>query len=384
MPDVPSEQASLFTASGLMTSFSASYINIKNCYNNGEISAYTVAGIHIGTSSVVVSTFISYGLNYMPSHFYMKYHIENCYNYNNIIPLYDSDHTYAIEPPCYNYQSQQVCEPINCYGLENTTTDDDNSYVEYLTSDEFKVKSNFDAWDFNNTWVSPTSKNRPLLSENLEGDNLYRLKLSVNNKGFGTATGEGVYEENTIVELIAVPFTSYKFEGWSDGNKKNPRNYVVDHNEYIQAIFRFDGYSIRLLDYEGLKRFRDNMKNYIREENDKKVDIVMAGDSDTPVYFNSAGIPTPCTALDLNTSGNAGSATKLETSRNISGVPFDGTTDITITPSNIGLGNVNNTSDLDKPISNATQNALMLLESDIDKVSYDNITYRMIDDIFNS
>ena len=384
MPDVPSEQASLFTASGLMTSFSASYINIKNCYNNGEISAYTVAGIHMGTSSVVVSTFKNYGLNYMPLHFYMKYHIENCYNYNNIIPLYDSDHTYAIEPPCYNYQSQQVCEPINCYSLENTTTDDTNQDVTYISSDEFKVKSNFTDWDFNNTWSSPTAKNRPLLSENLEGDNLYRLKLSVNNKGFGTATGAGAYEENTIVELLAVPFTSYKFEAWSDGNKKNPRNYVVDHNEYIQAIFRFDGYSIRLLDYEGLKRFRDNMKNYIREENDKKVDIVMAGDSDTPVYFNSAGIPTPCTALDLNTSGNAGSATKLETSRNISGVPFDGTTDITLTPSNIGLGNVNNTSDLDKPISNATQNALMLLESDIDKVSYDNITYRMIDDIFNS
>lgn len=388
MDEMTSESASLFTASGLITTFNNSYINIKNCYNYGEVSAYNVAGIHTPTSLLINQAFESYGLNIMPDVFFIEYHITNCYNYNNITPMYDSEHTYGIEPPI-DYSQEEYpngfnIRPVSCYSLENTTTNDDNTDVTYLSSDEFKVKSNFTDWDFNNTWVSPTSKNRPLLNENLEGDNLYRLKLSVNNKGFGTATGEGAYEENTIVELLAVPFTSYKFEAWSDGNKKNPRNYVVDHNEYIQAIFRFDGYSIRLLDYEGLKRFRDNMKNYIREENDKKVDIIMAGDSDTPVYFNSAGIPTPCTSLDLNTSGNAGSATKLETSRNISGVPFDGTTDITITPLNIGLGNVNNTSDLDKPISNATQNALMLLESDIDKVSYDNITYRMIDDIFNS
>ena len=396
LEDVPPEQVSVFTASGLMTTFSNSYINIKNCYNNGEVSAYNAAGIHMVTADTIINLFDYVGLYSMlytsqvvDYDIRIESHLTNCYNYNNITPLYNSEHTYAIEPNI-SFPQEYPCEteidmrPISCYGLENTTTNDDNTDVPYLSSDEFKVKSNFTDWDFNNTWISPTSKNRPLLNENLEGDNLYRLRLSVNNKGFGTATGEGAYEENTIVELLAVPFTSYKFEGWSDGNKKNPRNYVVDHNEYIQAIFRFDGYSIRLLDYEGLKRFRDNMKNYIREENDKKVNIVMAGDSDTPVYFNSAGIPTPCTSLDLNTSGNAGSATKLETPRNINGVEFDGTTDIMIRPVNIGLGNVNNTSDLDKPISNATQNALMLLESDIDKVSYDNITYRMIDDIFNS
>ena len=389
------EQPYAFTASGIIMAFNPSYINVKNCYNNGEISAYTASGICIPVSSDLYQVYLDYEKEhqystfgifwYMPNWFYMEYNIENCYNYNDITPLFNSEHTYAIQPPFYidYYETEPICEPINCYSLENTTTDDTNNAVTYLTSDEFKVKSNFTGWDFNNTWVSPTAKNRPLLSENLEGDNLYRLKLSVNNKGFGTATGDGVYEENTIVELLAVPFTSYKFEGWSDGNKKNPRNYIVDHNEYIQAIFRFDGYSIRLLDYEGLKRFLNNMKTYIKEENDKKVDIIMAGDSDTPVYFNSAGIPTPCTSLDLDTSGNAGTATKLETTRTINGVPFDGTTDIALAPSNIGLGNVNNTSDMDKPISTATQNALMVLEDDITGITYDNITYHMIDDIFN-
>lgn len=375
--------------SGIMTTFTNSYIDIKNCYNNGEIKGYHASGIHSTVPFAIKNSVYTQMFEMMPDVFHLNYHVTNCYNYNNITPISDSEHSYGIEQQLdtsqeWDYPEGFDIKPVSCYSLENTTTDDTNTDVKYLSSEEFKLQSNFTDWDFNNTWISPTTKNRPLLNENLEGDNLFKLKLSVNNQGFGIATGGGLYEENTIVELLAIPFSSYKFEAWSDGNKRNPRNYLVDHNEYIQAIFRFDGYSIRLLDYEGLKRFRDNMKNYIREENDKKVDIVMAGDSDTPVYFNSAGIPTPCTALDLNTSGNAGSATKLETSRNISGVPFDGTTDITLTPSNIGLGNVNNTSDLDKPISNATQNALMLLESDIDKVSYDNITYRMIDDIFNS
>ena len=38
-----------------------------------------------------------------------------------------------------------------------------------------------------------------------------------------------------------------------------------------------------------------------------------AGDSNTPVYFKN-GIPVACTFLDLDTSGNAASATKLTSS----------------------------------------------------------------------
>ena len=51
-------------------------------------------------------------------------------------------------------------------------------------------------------------------------------------------------------------------------------------------------------------------------------------------------------------------AGKLKTPVNIAGVAFDGSADIEITKANVGLGNVDNTSDLDKPISTATQGAL--------------------------
>ena len=81
------------------------------------------------------------------------------------------------------------------------------------------------------------------------------------------------------------------------------------------------------------------------------------------------------TAIENKTSisGNAGTATKLEIERTIEltgavtgSVGFDGSKNVTIktttnhthTKKDIGLGNVDNTSDLNKPISTATQAAL--------------------------
>lgn len=51
-------------------------------------------------------------------------------------------------------------------------------------------------------------------------------------------------------------------------------------------------------------------------------------------------------------------AGKLKTPVTIAGVAFDGSANIDLTKANIGLANVDNTSDLDKPISTATQGAL--------------------------
>lgn len=51
-------------------------------------------------------------------------------------------------------------------------------------------------------------------------------------------------------------------------------------------------------------------------------------------------------------------AGKLKTPVNIAGVAFDGSASIDLTKANVGLANVDNTSDLDKPISTATQGAL--------------------------
>lgn len=57
-------------------------------------------------------------------------------------------------------------------------------------------------------------------------------------------------------------------------------------------------------------------------------------------------------------------AGKLKTPVNIAGVEFDGSADIELTKANVGLGNVDNTSDLNKPISIATQGALDAIKGD--------------------
>lgn len=55
--------------------------------------------------------------------------------------------------------------------------------------------------------------------------------------------------------------------------------------------------------------------------------------------------------------GNSTTATQLQTARNINGVPFDGTQDIVISKTSLGLSNVDNTSDLNKPVSTAQASA---------------------------
>ena len=116
----------------------------------------------------------------------------------------------------------------------------------------------------------------------------------------------------------------------------------------------------------------------------------VTNESKATMFTNAAltGIPTAPTAqAGTNTtqiattefvtnavsSGTSTSTTKLKTPRKISlagsvagSVSFDGSADVTIntttnhthTKANIGLGNVDNTSDANKPISTATQTAL--------------------------
>ena len=82
-----------------------------------------------------------------------------------------------------------------------------------------------------------------------------------------------------------------------------------------------------------------------------KIDAITGsntGDETTATIKSKLGIATLSganTGDQTSVSGNAGTATKLETARTINGVAFDGSADITILP------NVNNTSDMNKPVS---------------------------------
>ena len=123
-----------------------------------------------------------------------------------------------------------------------------------------------------------------------------------------------------------------------------------------------------------------------------KLDTATAGDSNTPVYF-SGGKPVACTSLDLNTSGNAATATKLATARTINGTSFNGSANITTanwgTTRTITIGNtgksVNGSSNISWTLSEigaaasghthaaATTSANGFMSSD-DKAKLDGIT----------
>lgn len=67
-----------------------------------------------------------------------------------------------------------------------------------------------------------------------------------------------------------------------------------------------------------------------------KLDTATAGDSNTPVYF-SGGKPVACTSLDLNTSGNAATASKVNNKLTVGGKTYDGSAAVTIEASDLGL-----------------------------------------------
>lgn len=87
------------------------------------------------------------------------------------------------------------------------------------------------------------------------------------------------------------------------------------------------------------------------------------------VAFDGSANITITDSTKLPLGGTAVAATKLATPRNINGVAFDGSTDITLpmpTKASLGLGDVDNTSDADKPVSMATQAALDSKANNVD------------------
>ena len=76
--------------------------------------------------------------------------------------------------------------------------------------------------------------------------------------------------------------------------------------------------------------------------------------------YSPTNKPTAADIGALAATGTAVAATKLATARTIAGKSFDGTANISITAADVGLSNVDNTSDINKPISTAQQSALNL------------------------
>ena len=77
--------------------------------------------------------------------------------------------------------------------------------------------------------------------------NRYTVTATSANPSMGYVTGGGIYEENEVAEIEAVPYNGYEFVAWNDESTDNPRNFpVVADVEYV-ATFQPVSYVITVV-----------------------------------------------------------------------------------------------------------------------------------------
>ena len=76
--------------------------------------------------------------------------------------------------------------------------------------------------------------------------NIYTIQLSC-DETIGQVSGAGSYEYLDTVELNVTTIYGYHFDHWSDGNRDNPRSYIVRNDTYLTAIFAPNRYSLAAL-----------------------------------------------------------------------------------------------------------------------------------------
>ena len=65
----------------------------------------------------------------------------------------------------------------------------------------------------------------------------FTVTVMPNDASMGTVTGTGIYAKGTIIQLVALPASGYKFVSWQDNNTDNPRSITVNANETYIATF---------------------------------------------------------------------------------------------------------------------------------------------------
>lgn len=84
--------------------------------------------------------------------------------------------------------------------------------------------------------------------------NEFKVKVTVNTDGNGTANGTGEYKAGEKISLQATANQDFKFKGWYIGNteisKANPFTYEVEKEITITAKFEFDGILINKITFK--------------------------------------------------------------------------------------------------------------------------------------
>ncbi len=65
----------------------------------------------------------------------------------------------------------------------------------------------------------------------------YNITVTANNDAYGTVTGSGEYDSNTVATITATPNAGYTFVNWNDGATQNPRLVTVTADASYIANF---------------------------------------------------------------------------------------------------------------------------------------------------
>ena len=73
---------------------------------------------------------------------------------------------------------------------------------------------------------------------------LHNITVLSADEEMGTTTGTGVYDENSEIQISAIPADHYHFVQWTDGNTDNPRTITVVEDTIFTAEFAIDQHTI--------------------------------------------------------------------------------------------------------------------------------------------
>ena len=91
------------------------------------------------------------------------------------------------------------------------------------------------------------------------------LTLDVNNADAGTVTGDGTYEWNSQRVISATANEHYVFNGWSDGDKNNPRTLTLVGDTAFTAMFIRDSHNVTANVNDGTMGYVSGAGTYVHD-----------------------------------------------------------------------------------------------------------------------
>ncbi len=99
------------------------------------------------------------------------------------------------------------------------------------------------------TFIMPNSDILNISISEIEDIKQYTVNLTSSNINHGEVTGSGIYDVNTVVEIVASPKEGYKFVKWSDNNTDARRSVTVEDNLTLTALFEVQELTLNVIEF---------------------------------------------------------------------------------------------------------------------------------------